>query len=232
MKLRRSRQLFEQAKNLIPGGVNSPVRAFKGVGGNPLFMAKARGSKIWDVDGQEYLDYVLSWGPMILGHAHPKVISEIKTTASRGTSFGAPTDLEIRLAKLLRKAFPSMERVRMVSSGTEATMSAIRLARGFTGRNKILKFDGGYHGHADSLLVRAGSGAATLSLPDSAGVPKDFTKHTLILPYNNLESVQKAFNEHGRDIACVIVEPVAGNMGVVPPPRGFSGMPQVNYTAT
>ncbi len=221
MKRKRSRQFFEQAKRLIPGGVNSPVRAFKGVGGEPLFVARARGAKIWDADGQSYLDYVLSWGPMILGHAHPKVVSAIKAATSKGTSFGAPTELELRLARLIQKAFPSMERIRMVSSGTEATMSAIRLARGFTGRDKILKFDGGYHGHVDSLLVRMGSGGATLSVPDSAGVPSDFTRHTLILPYNDLEAVLKAFDQHRRDIACIIVEPVAGNMGVVPPREGF-----------
>ena len=206
---------------MIPGGVNSPVRAFKSVGGKPIFIAKARGPKIWDVDGQAYLDYVLSWGPMILGHAYPAVVSAIKKAASQGTSFGAPTELEIRLARVIQKAFPSMELIRMVSSGTEATMSAIRLARGFAARNKILKFDGGYHGHADSLLVRAGSGVATLSVPDSAGVPEDFTRHTLIAPYNNLSAVRKIFDQYGRDIACVIVEPVAGNMGVVPPREGF-----------
>lgn len=217
----QSKRLFEQAKCLIPGGVNSPVRAFKGVGGKPLFITKARGPKIWDADGRTYLDYVLSWGPMILGHAHPKVVSAIKTAASQGTSFGAPTELEIRLARLIQKAFPSMQLIRMVSSGTEATMSAIRVARGYTHRNKIIKFDGGYHGHTDSLLVRAGSGAATLSVPDSAGVPDDFTQHTLILPYNDLPTVQKVFDQHGPDIACVIAEPVSGNMGVVPPREGF-----------
>ncbi|HLB95164.1 MAG TPA: glutamate-1-semialdehyde 2,1-aminomutase [Nitrospiria bacterium] len=221
MKQKRSKQLFKQAKRLIPGGVNSPVRAFKGVGGGPLFIAKAKGARIWDADGQAYLDYVLSWGPMILGHAHPKVVSAIKAAVDRGTSYGAPTELEIRLARLIQKAVPSMELLRMVSSGTEAAMSAIRLARGHTGRDKIMKFDGGYHGHADSLLVRAGSGAATLGVPDSAGVPADFARHTLTLPYNDLAAVRSAFDQHGRDIACVIVEPVAGNMGVVPPREGF-----------
>ena len=221
MKHKRSKQLFKQANRLIPGGVNSPVRAFKSVGGLPLFIRRAQGAKIWDVDGQAYLDYVLSWGPMILGHAHPKVVSAIKAAASKGTSFGAPTELEVQLARLIQKAFPSIERVRMVSSGTEACMSAIRLARGYTGRNKILKFDGGYHGHADCLLVRAGSGATTLGIPDSGGVPVDFTKHTLILPYNDLGEVRKAFDQHGRDIACTLVEPVAGNMGVIPPQEGF-----------
>jgi glutamate-1-semialdehyde 2,1-aminomutase len=221
MKRKRSKQLFEEAKRLMPGGVNSPVRAFKGVGGDPIFMSRARGAKIWDADGRAYLDYVLSWGPMILGHAHPKVVSAIRTAASRGTSFGAPTELEVKLARLIRKAFPSLEKVRLVSSGTEAAMSAIRLARGHTGRTKIVKFDGGYHGHADSLLVRTGSGGATLSVPDSAGVPEDFSRHTLILPYNDLSAVHKAFDAYGREIACVIVEPVAGNMGVIPPLNGF-----------
>lgn len=221
MKQKRSKQLFKQAKRLIPGGVNSPVRAFKGVGGEPLFITKARGSRVWDADGQAYLDYVLSWGPMILGHAHPKVVSAIKAAVDHGTSYGAPTELEVRLAKLIQKAFPSMELLRMVSSGTEAAMSAIRLARGYTGRDKIIKFDGGYHGHADSLLVRAGSGAATLGVPDSAGVPADFARHTLTFSYNDLAAVRSAFDQHGRDIACVIVEPVAGNMGVVPPEEGF-----------
>jgi glutamate-1-semialdehyde 2,1-aminomutase len=221
MKQKRSQKLFEQAKRLIPGAVNSPVRAFKGVGGTPLFVAKAKGSRLWDADGHEYLDYVLSWGPMILGHAHPKVIQAIKAAAARGTSYGAPTENEVRLARLIQKAFPSMELLRMVSSGTEAAMSAIRLARGYTGRDKIVKFDGGYHGHADSLLVRAGSGGATLGIPDSAGVPADFARHTLTLPYNDLTAVEKTFNQQGREIACVIVEPVAGNMGVVPPREGF-----------
>jgi glutamate-1-semialdehyde 2,1-aminomutase len=221
MKLRRSKILFEQAKRLMPGGVNSPVRAFRGVGGDPLFISRAKGSRIWDADGTSYVDYVLSWGPMILGHAHPKIVSAVKTAAAKGMSFGAPTEPEVRLARLVQKAFPSMERLRMVSSGTEAAMSAIRLARGFTGRDKILKFDGGYHGHADSLLVRTGSGGATLGVPDSAGVPQDFTRHTLILPYNDLASVAKTFEQYGGEIACVIVEPVAGNMGVVPPREGF-----------
>ena len=221
MKQKRSKQLFEEAKRLFPGGVNSPVRAFKGVGGDPLFISRARGSKIWDADGQVYVDYVLSWGPMILGHAHPKVVAAIKAATTKGTSFGAPTELEVKLGRLIQKAFPSMEQIRMVSSGTEATMSAIRLARGYTGRVKILKFDGGYHGHADSLLVRTGSGGATLGIPDSAGVPADFSQHTLVLPYNDLEAVHKAFDQHGREIAGLIVEPVAGNMGVVPPAKGF-----------
>ena len=221
MKLQKSKQLFEKARKLIPGGVNSPVRAFKGVGGTPLFIAKAKGQKIWDVDGQSYLDYVLSWGPMILGHAHPDVISSLKTAVSKGTSFGAPTELEVRLAELIKKGFPSMDQVRLVSSGTEATMSAIRLARAYTHRDMILKFDGGYHGHADSLLVRTGSGGATLGIPDSAGVPTDFTRHTLILPYNDIGAVRKVFDKFGKKIACIIVEPVAGNMGVIVPKPGF-----------
>jgi glutamate-1-semialdehyde 2,1-aminomutase len=221
MKHKRSNQLFEQALRLIPGGVNSPVRAFKAVGGHPLFIARAQGSKIWDVDGNAYLDYVLSWGPMILGHAHPLVIRAIKTAAMKGTSYGAPTELETRLAGSIQKAFPSMDLIRMVSSGTEATMSAIRLARGFTGRDKILKFDGCYHGHADSLLVKAGSGLATLGVPDSPGVPADLARHTLTAPYNDLSAVRKIFELHGRKIAGLIVEPVAANMGVILPKEGF-----------
>ena len=221
MKRKRSEQLFEQAQRLIPGGVNSPVRAFKAVGGRPIFVAKARGSKIWDADGNTYLDYVLSWGPMILGHAHPRVVRAIRAAVSNGTSYGAPTELEVRLAGRIQKAFPSMELIRMVSSGTEATMSAIRLARGFTGRDTILKFDGCYHGHADSLLVKAGSGLATLGVPDSPGVPADLAKHTLTAPYNDLSAVRKIFELHGRKIACLIVEPVAANMGVILPKEGF-----------
>jgi len=205
----------------MPGGVNSPVRAFKAVGGHPLFIAKARGAKIWDADGNHYLDYVLSWGPMILGHANPKVTRAIRAAASKGTSYGAPTALEIQLAELIQRAFPSMQMIRLVSSGTEATMSAIRLARGFTARDKILKFDGCYHGHADSLLVKAGSGLATLGVPDSPGVPADLARHTLTAPYNDLSAVRKIFDQHGRGIAAVIVEPVAANMGVIPPKEGF-----------
>jgi len=221
MKRKRSSQLFEQARRLMPGGVNSPVRAFKAVGGHPLFIARARGAKVWDADGNAYLDYVLSWGPMILGHAHPQVIRAIRAAASRGTSYGAPTDREIQLAGLIQKAFPSMELIRMVSSGTEATMSAIRLARGFTGRDKILKFDGCYHGHADSLLVKAGSGIATLGVPDSPGVPADLARHTLTAPYNDLAAVRKIFEQFGNEIAGLIVEPVAANMGVILPKDGF-----------
>ncbi len=221
MKHQRSIKLFEQAQRLIPGGVNSPVRAFKAVGGQPLFIAKSKGAKIWDADGNAYLDYVLSWGPMILGHAHPQVVRAIQAAASKGTSYGAPTELETRLAGLIQKAFPSMQLIRMVSSGTEATMSSIRLARGFTGRDKILKFDGCYHGHADSLLVKAGSGLATLGLPDSPGVPADLAKHTLTASYNDLSAVRKIFELHGKEIACLIVEPVAANMGVILPKDGF-----------
>lgn len=217
----RSKKLFEEAKKHIPGGVNSPVRAFRSVGGEPLFIKKAKGSKIYDADGKAYIDYVLSWGPMILGHAHPVVIAALKKTIAGGTSFGAPTELEITLAKMVKKAFPSIEMVRMVSSGTEATMSAIRAARGFTGRDKILKFDGCYHGHGDSLLVKAGSGVATFGLPDSPGVPADLAKHTLTVAYNDLAAVKDLASREGEQIACIIVEPVAGNMGCVPPEPGF-----------
>jgi glutamate-1-semialdehyde 2,1-aminomutase len=217
----RSRKLFEEAKKHIPGGVNSPVRAFRSVGGEPLFIKKAKGSKIVDADGKSYIDYVLSWGPMILGHCHPRVTAALKAAIANGTSFGAPTEIEITLAKMVKKAFPSMDMVRMVSSGTEATMSAIRAARGFTGRDKILKFDGCYHGHADSLLVKAGSGVATFGLPDSPGVPADLAKHTLTVAYNDLAAVREIASKQGEQIACIIVEPVAGNMGCVPPEPGF-----------
>ncbi len=217
----RSRKLFEEAKKHIPGGVNSPVRAFRSVGGDPLFIKKAKGSKIFDADGKAYIDYVLSWGPMILGHAHPRVTAALKKATASGTSFGAPTELEITLAKMVKKAFPSIDMVRMVSSGTEATMSAIRAARGHTGRDKILKFEGGYHGHGDSLLVKAGSGVATFGLPDSPGVPADLAKYTLTVAYNDLVAVQDMASREGEQIACIIVEPVAGNMGCVPPEPGF-----------
>ncbi len=217
----RSRKLFEEAKKHIPGGVNSPVRAFRSVGGEPLFIKKAKGSKIIDADGKTYIDYVLSWGPMIVGHNHPVVTAALKKAIGNGTSFGAPTELEVILAKMVKKAVPSMEMVRMVSSGTEATMSAIRAARGFTGRDKILKFDGCYHGHADSLLVKAGSGVATFGLPDSPGVPSDLAKHTLTVAYNDLAAVKEMASREGERIACIIVEPVAGNMGCVPPEPGF-----------
>lgn len=217
----QSQGLFEEAKKYIPGGVNSPVRAFRSVGMSPLFIESGSGSKIYDVEGQEYLDYVLSWGPLILGHCPPAVVEAIKKTAEKGTSFGAPTKLETDMAKLVTEIVPSVEVVRMVNSGTEATMSALRLARGYTKRNKILKFEGCYHGHADSLLIKAGSGVATLALPDSPGVPSDVASHTITVPYNDLESVKLAFEKFGEDLAAVIVEPIAGNMGVVPPLPGF-----------
>lgn len=224
----RSKKLFEEAKKHIPGGVNSPVRAFRSVGGDPLFIKKAKGPRIYDADGRAYIDYVLSWGPMILGHAHPKVTAALKKAVANGTSYGAPTELEITLAKMVKKAVPSIEMVRMVSSGTEATMSAIRAARGFTGRDKVLKFDGGYHGHGDSLLVKAGSGVATFGLPDSPGVPADLAKHTLTVAYNDLAAVRDVASREGERIACIIVEPVAGNMGCVPPLPGFlEGLRQV-----
>ena len=216
-----SQKLFQQALGKIPGGVNSPVRACKSVGRDPVFIDRAEGSQIYDADGNQYIDYVGSWGPMILGHRHPSVISAIKNVLERGTSFGAPTDLEIQLAELIIESVPSVEIVRMVNSGTEATMSAIRLARGVTGRDTVIKFDGCYHGHADSLLVEAGSGVATLSIPGSLGVPKSFVAHTRSLPYNDIERFKKVMAEEGEKIACVIVEPVAGNMGCVPPAEGF-----------
>jgi len=206
---------------MIPGGVNSPVRAFKSIGIPPIFIDHGRGSKIWDVDGNEYIDCVGSWGPMILGHAHPKIVSALKKAIPKGTSFGAPIVLEVELATKVKKAFPSMELMRMVSSGTEAVMSAIRLARGYTGRDKILKFEGCYHGHGDSLLVKAGSGATTFGIPDSLGVPGDLAKHTLTASYNNLESVKSLIAQYPEQIACIIVEPIAGNMGVVLPEKGF-----------
>ncbi|MGZ0086588.1 glutamate-1-semialdehyde 2,1-aminomutase [Caldibacillus thermoamylovorans] len=217
----RSKAAYEEAVRLMPGGVNSPVRAFKSVGMTPIFMARGQGSKIYDIDGNEYIDYVLSWGPLILGHAHPHVVEALKRVAEQGTSFGAPTLLENELAKLVIERVPSVEIVRMVNSGTEATMSALRLARGYTKRNKILKFEGSYHGHGDSLLIKAGSGVATLGLPDSPGVPEAVAQHTITVPYNDLDSVRYAFRRFGEDIAAVIVEPVAGNMGVVPPVPGF-----------
>ncbi|XOK59370.1 glutamate-1-semialdehyde 2,1-aminomutase [Paenibacillus elgii] len=217
----RSAQAFEEAKQVIPGGVNSPVRAFKSVGLTPLYMQKGSGSHVFDIDGNEFIDYIGSWGPLIMGHAHPEVVEAIKRTAELGTSFGAPTELETEMAKLVIERMPSIELVRMVSSGTEATMSALRLARGYTGRSKILKFEGCYHGHADSLLIKAGSGVATLGLPDSPGVPESVAVNTITVPYNDQDSVRTAFEHFGEDIAAVIVEPVAGNMGVVPPLPGF-----------
>jgi glutamate-1-semialdehyde 2,1-aminomutase len=215
-----SEQLFAIAQNLIPGGVNSPVRAFRGVGGTPRFIRSAQGATITDVDGKTYIDYVGSWGPMILGHADEEVIAAVQEVATRGTSFGAPTELEVELAQEVIDAVPSIEMVRMVSSGTEATMSAIRLARGVTGRTKLVKFEGCYHGHADSLLVKAGSGVVTLGLPDSPGVPAALAENTFTLPFNSIPALEKVFAEH-RDIAAVIIEPVVGNMGCVPPLPGF-----------
>ncbi|WP_318615213.1 glutamate-1-semialdehyde 2,1-aminomutase [Sporosarcina sp. YIM B06819] len=216
-----SKQAFTEAVDLLPGGVNSPVRAFKSVNMDPIFMASGKGAMITDIDGNEYIDYVLSWGPLILGHTDPDVVAGIQRVAETGTSFGAPTLAENELAKLVIDRVPSIEMVRMVSSGTEATMSALRLARGFTGRDKILKFEGCYHGHGDSLLIKAGSGVATLGLPDSPGVPESVAKNTITVAYNDLESVKAVFDEFGDDLAAIIVEPVAGNMGVVPPEPGF-----------
>jgi glutamate-1-semialdehyde 2,1-aminomutase len=221
MSRKKSIRLFHRALEMIPGGVNSPVRAFKAVGVPPSFIERAKGSKIFDVDGNGYIDYVGSWGPMILGHAHPRVVAALKKAISKGTSFGAPTSLEIELTSKVKKAFPSLDLVRMVSSGTEAVMSAIRVARGYTGRAKIIKFEGCYHGHGDSLLVKAGSGATTFGIPDSLGIPEDLAKHTLTALYNNLESVKALVNQFPEQIACIIVEPIAGNMGVVLPERGF-----------
>ena len=216
-----STALFSRAQAVIPGGVNSPVRAFKGVGGTPVFIQKAQGAYIYDTDDKQYIDYVGSWGPMILGHNHPTILNAVLKAASNGLSFGAPTPSEIDLAELVCEIVPSIEMVRMVSSGTEATMTAIRLARGYTGRDKILKFEGCYHGHSDSLLVKAGSGALTLGQPSSPGVPEDFAKHTLTAEYNNLDSVKKHFAEFPDSIACVIIEPVAGTMNCIPPKTGF-----------
>ena len=213
--------LFSEAQKLIPGGVNSPVRAFRAVGGTPIFIREAAGARVVDTDGNEYIDYVASWGPMILGHSHPEVVAAIRNAAGRGTSYGAPTALEIGMAERFVSAFPSIEMVRMMSSGTEATMTAIRLARGWTGREKIVKFTGCYHGHADSLLVKAGSGVATLGIPGSPGVPRALAELTIPLPFNDAEHVRSAVARHGKEIACIIVEPVAGNMGVVPPRPGF-----------
>ncbi|HEX6041521.1 glutamate-1-semialdehyde 2,1-aminomutase [Longimicrobium sp.] len=220
-KTSASRDLFRRACGIIPGGVNSPVRAFRAVGGEPFFVQRAAGSRLWDADGNEYIDYVLSWGPMILGHAHPAVVHAVADAATRGTSYGAPTAAEVELAEAVQGFFPSMQRLRFVNSGTEATMSAVRLARGFTGRELILKFEGCYHGHGDSFLVKAGSGVATLGLPNSPGVPAELSKLTLTAPFNDLEAVETIFRAHPGKIACVILEPVVGNAGFIPPDDGF-----------
>jgi glutamate-1-semialdehyde 2,1-aminomutase len=217
----RSKALFEEAKRLLPGGVNSPVRAFRAVGGDPPVIERASGCRLYDVDGNVYVDYVGSWGPMIVGHAHPVVVKAIQEAAGLGVSYGAPTPWETELAEMVVEAIPSIEMVRFVNSGTEATMSAIRLARGVTGRDRIVKFEGCYHGHADSLLVKAGSGAMTFGVPDSLGVPADLARQTICLPYNDSDAVREAFQSVGKEIACLIAEPVAGNMGVVPPKPGF-----------
>lgn len=216
-----NKEIFDRAQLTIPGGVNSPVRAFKSVGGTPRFISKAKDAFIWDVEGKQYIDYLGSWGPAIVGHAHPEVVDAVQQAALNGLSFGAPTEAEVLLAELICQRLPSIEQIRLVSSGTEATMSAIRLARGATGRNKIIKFEGCYHGHSDSLLVKAGSGLLTFGHPSSAGVPAEFVAHTIVLEFNNIEAIQAAFKEHVQDIACVIVEPVAGNMNLVQPKAGF-----------
>jgi len=221
MKTERSAELFARAQKVIPGGVNSPVRAFKSVGGTPLFIARAKGPYIWDVDGNKYIDLIGSWGPMILGHADPSVVEAMKNAVERGSSYGAPTEGEVRLAEIVLKRVPSMERLRLVSSGTEAVMSVIRVARAFTKRDAILKFEGCYHGHADYLLAKAGSGVATLGLPDSPGVPADFTKHTLTAPFNDLDAVKAIFASKGKEIACIVIEPVIGNSGLIPPDPGY-----------
>jgi len=216
-----SRKLFAEALEYIPGGVNSPVRAFRGVGGEPFFVNRAKGSRVWDVDGNEYIDYVCTWGPAILGHAHPAIIRAVQETAEKGTSFGIPNPLEVNMARLIRSAVPSIQKVRMCNSGTEATMSAIRLARGFTRRDKIIKFDGCYHGHVDSLLVKAGSGALTFGHPDSAGVPAAFTQHTIVLPFNDVDAVKAAFAANSGQVAGIIIEPVPGNAGLYLPRPGY-----------
>lgn len=221
MRYKISERLFKEAAKFIPGGVNSPVRAFKAVGGNPVFIGRGKGSKIWDVDGNRYIDYVMSWGALILGHTHPEVISAVKQTLNYGTSFGAPTQNEIELSKIICRAIPSIQMLRLVSSGTEATMSAIRLSRGYTGRDKIIKFSGNYHGSCDALLVEAGSGATTLGVPDSLGVPRSLAGDTIVCPYNNIDKVTQIIRAKHKEIACVIVEPVSANMGVVLPNEGF-----------
>jgi len=221
MKQEHSRELFEEARRYLPGGVDSPVRAFKAVGGTPPFIVKGQGSRIYDVDGNGFIDYVGSWGPLILGHAHPSVVVALKQAIERGTSFGTPTEMETKLASMISNAMPSIEMIRFVNSGTEATMTALRLARAFTERDRIVKFAGGYHGHADGLLTKAGSGLATLGIPDSPGVPSSYAQNTLVLPYNNAEALEPLFQRYPKEIAAVIVEPVAANMGVVPPQPGF-----------
>ena len=221
MNIVQSEKLFQKACKVMPGGVNSPVRAFKSVGGNPLFVKKASGSKIWDVDGNKYIDYVASWGPLIFGHAHPQIVDALKRQAELGTSYGASTELEIELAEQVVSLVPSLEVVRMVNSGTEAVMSAIRLARGVTERDKIVKFEGCYHGHVDSMLVKAGSGLASLGIPECPGIVEDLAKNTLTLPFNNVKKVKELFAVEGNNIAGIIVEPIGGNMGVVPPKKGF-----------
>lgn len=221
MKTKRSSALFRESCRYIPGGVNSPVRAFKSVGGNPFFIKRGKGSKIYDVDGNEYVDYVCSWGPLILGHGHPEIVKAIMTASKNGTSFGIPTENELKLAKLIVSAYKAVDMVRLVNSGTEAGMSAIRLARGFTGRDKIIKFNGCYHGHSDSLLVKAGSGGATFGVPDSLGVPRDIARNTLTAEYNDIDEVNEMFMDNPNSIAGVIVEPIAGNMGLVLPKKGF-----------
>jgi glutamate-1-semialdehyde 2,1-aminomutase len=223
MKNTKSNKLFETAKKFIPGGVNSPVRAFKSVGTTPRFIARAKGAYLWDADDNRYIDYIGSWGPMILGHSHPSIIKAIREKAKHGTSFGAPTELEVNIAELITKMVPSIEMLRMVNSGTEATMSAIRLARAYTGKDKIIKFDGCYHGHADSFLIKAGSGAATFGTPDSPGVTKSTAADTLNATFNNIESVKKIIGDHKSEIAAIIVEPIVGNMGCIPPKPGFLG---------
>ncbi|MDO8688378.1 MAG: glutamate-1-semialdehyde 2,1-aminomutase [Dehalococcoidales bacterium] len=221
MNQKRSQELFAEAQRYLPGGVDSPVRAFKVVGGTPPFITRGQGSKIYDADGNEYIDYVGSWGPLILGHAHPRVVAALKEAVERGTSFGAPTELETILAKMISAAMPSMEMLRFVNSGTEATMTALRLARAYTDRDKIIKFAGGYHGHSDGLLAQAGSGLATLGMPSSPGVPLSYARNTLVAPYNNLQALEQLFLQYPKEIAAVIVEPVAANMGVVAPQSGF-----------
>jgi len=221
MESLKSIELFKKAQNVIPGGVNSPVRACRSVGCDPLFIEKAEGAYVYDADGGQYVDFVCSWGPMIMGHSHPSVVAAIQKAAAAGTSYGAPTSSEVDLASMVAEAVPSIEKVRFVSSGTEATMSAVRLARGYTGKNIIVKFDGCYHGHADSFLVKAGSGIVTLGIPGSPGVPEDIVKNTISIPYNNNRILEDTLREKSADIACVIIEPVAGNMGCVPPAEGF-----------